>query len=244
MHLAARRALLAAVAGLATGCVGADSVPPAETGSDCPADVVVGDTSLPPELEPIIILPDGTWDAVADGDTVALHTPLQGGKVILAGALVSNVLLQDCGRLRIGALLRDPTDPDERAVKNEERHVRYAPMADRPGWAAPVEINDERNMAPNLEACGFGAYPRDVANCQWILDVRLEDSATEDVLAEQRRSIIPTCPADDPGDPGVAQELEQALCECQCAANYEAGRCDESDLATYVPPDPVCEPAP
>ena len=231
------------IAILAFACTGNEQVQDsADSGAaDCPADTVVGDTTLAPEIEPIVVLSDGTYVPVVDGDSIALHTPLQGGKVILAGALVSNIKLEDCARLRIGALLRDPSDPDERAVKNEERHVRYAPMPDRPGWAAPVAIDDERNMAPNLETCGFNAYPRDVADCDWILDIRLEDSATEEVLASVRRAITPVCPADDPGDPGVPAELEQALCDCQCDANYEAGRCDADDLEDYVPPEPVCE---
>jgi hypothetical protein len=230
------------VLGLLVACSGKDSETTTlgDTSPACATDEFVGDPEAAPTIEPIIVLPDASWVALSDGDSVDLHTPLQGGKVILAGALVSNVAL-DCGRLRVGALLRDPTDPDERVVKNEERHVRYAEMADRPGWAEPVVINDERNMAPNLEACGFTSYPRDVAGCAWIVEVRIEDSATEEVLASERRSVTPTCPTDDPGDPGVSEELEQALCECQCAAAYEAGRCDAADLPTWVAPDPVCE---
>lgn len=201
----------------------------------------VGERGAPIGMEPVAVLPDGSLVPIDDGDELPLHTPLQGGKVVLAGALLANVELVDCGRLRIGALLRDPTDPDERAVKNEERHVRYAEMPDRPGWAMPVLVSDERNMSPNLEACGFTAYPRDVDGCSWILEVRLEDTHTEEILASVRRDVVPVCPADDPGDPGVPRELEQVFCQCQCAADYQSGRCDLDDLDGFVDPAPACE---
>ncbi len=243
-----RLGVLAAVASCGGTC---EAPPPSDAGpadsgpdsglTDCPDAGFLGDPDSPPDLEIIAVQPDGSFVPILDGDEVGLHTPFQGGKVILAGALLTNVELVDCGRLRVGALLRDPTQPGEPAVYNEERHVRYEPMPDRPGWAVPRLINDERNMAPNLESCGLDPYPRDTDGCEWILEVRLEDSRTREILASERLRIMPICPEDDPGDTDVPPELELEQCTCQCAANYTGGRCDKADLPKWIDPPLDCE---
>lgn len=238
MHLTSLVALFAGC-----GCE-TDKPPPGDPdgGTTCPDASFLGDPELPPQVEPIAIQLDGTFVPIEDGDPIMLFTPLQGGQVILAGALLTNVALEDCGRLRIGALFRDPTDPLETAFKNAEATVRYRPMEGRPGWAEPILVNDRRNMAPNLEVCGFGAYPRDSDACEWILDVRFEDARTEDVLATERRRIVPTCPEDDPGEPeGIAPEIELENCQCQCTANYAKGRCTPESVAAWVDPSDQCE---
>ncbi len=231
-----------AAACLATmGC--SEPSPAADAGADECGELpaFVGSSVQPPDLEIIAVQPDGSFVPILDGDEVAIRTPLDGGKVMLVGALVTNVSLADCGRLRIGALLRDPTDPEERVAYNEERHVRYEPMADRPFWAMPMPIYDVRNMGPNLETCGFSPYPRDVDGCEWILELRLEDTRTEDILVSERVRVTPVCLEDDPGAPSVAPELELALCQCQCAANYEPGRCDTGSLPDWIDPPLDCE---
>jgi hypothetical protein len=210
--------------------------------ADCADAGFVGDPGSPPDLEIIAIRPDGSFETVRDGGELDLFTPVQGGKVILAGALLTNVELSDCGRLRIGASLRDPTDPDERTAFNAEATVRYEPLSTRPGWAVPILVNDRRNMAPNLESCGFHPYARDTDGCAWILEVRLLDTRTEEIRIEERVNVTPICPEDDPGVPeGVPPELELELCTCQCAADYEKGRCDTDTLSEWIDPPLDCE---
>ena len=56
-----------------------------------------------------------------------------------------------------------------------------------------------------------------------------------------RRTITVVCPEDDPGAPPVTSALELPLCQCQCAANDEAGRCDSADLPAWVDPPLTCD---
>ena len=202
--------------------------------SPCPADAgMLGSPDAAPEIELVEIAFGGGETPVAEGATLSLFTPPQGGKIALVGARVTNMV--GCGAHLTGRL-RDPTREGEPVVAREGRTVRFEPMADREGWGEVPTGDDEHTAlaaGANIPAC-FNYEARDMDGCDWILHVTVEDR--DGRSAEARFPVRLTCLDEDPGldDPD-----ETEICECECAAHYDLRDCN--DLEPWRDAPPVCE---
>jgi hypothetical protein len=111
----------------------------------------------------------------------------------------------------------------------------YEEIPERPGWGAP-----QTTWGPGLDRGAMLWCPydtdRDMYGCEWTLDVTVEDGTGRS--AEKRVTVVPDCPVDDPGASYVPPEDEQAVCRCECAANYDSRDCN--DLDPYRDRAPVC----
>lgn len=159
----------------------------------------VGDPAAPIELLPIAGGPvDGV--ALADGATVRLTVPPQGGIILLVGVRARNV---DGCMLQLTAALRDTIS--DQIIGIESRPAQLRVGAD--GWGIPVE-SQLFSMA-NLAVCPATAASRDVFDQPWRLELQVDDRGR---TASTAVTIFPEC-----GD--------DASCRCQCAAGAQPGQC-------------------
>jgi len=223
-----------ALALAAAACDGDDDDPDGGTPDPCATgDTFIGDPSGEPAIEVGEIAYDGTFRPIAEGATVSLFTPPQGGKIVLVGAHMTN--MEGCGAV-LTARLRDPTAEGEPVAVHEGRTVRFVELEDRPGWAeVPTGPNAFTVLAAgaNLPAC-HNYEDRDMDGCSWILDVTVEDRDGRSARATFPVDV--TCPEDDPG---AEREDERLECECECAARFDERDCQ--DLTAWQDVPAVCE---
>ena len=218
---------------LAVGCE--ERTGPADAGPPpCPPDAgFFGSPDAEPEIEIGEISFGGDWTPIEEGSTLSLFTPPQGGKITLVGAHVTNMV--GCGAHLTGRL-RDPTREGEPVVAREGRIVRFEPIPGREDWGEVPTGEDERTAlaaGANLPAC-FNYEARDMDGCDWILHVTVEDR--DGRSAEVRLPVALTCLDEDPG---LEDDYEREICECECAAYYDRRDCNDLPAWTSVPP--VCE---
>lgn len=170
---------------------------------DAPSSCPIGDRTQPIEIVPV------HWQVgrseiedLADGSSVDLIRPIQGGKVIYVGVRARNV---DGCNLQLTAALRDPMT--QQVIALEQRPVRLVDRGD--GWGRPDSAFDH---LANVPACPTAAAARDVFNSRWTLELRLEEPGGR--MAETSLDVTPGC--------RVAAELEE--CYCECDSDYELGR--------------------
>jgi hypothetical protein len=168
---------------------------------------------IPAELD--VSGPSGiaTLRPIADGDTLHLTQPVQGGFVLYVGALGRNLSTRSASLL--GELRRSQAGDG-------------TPL-EEPGG---VMYSDERSVKIELSTLGMQAVlpdPNEVANvpaCPNPLDVDVVDNPLYLVLtykdaagrsARAVRSVIPRCMQ-------TSAELRNS-CVCQCLAGYTTTRC-------------------
>jgi hypothetical protein len=159
----------------------------------------VGDPALPPEA--VLIVTDGlsnTTVDVAEGDTVPLVRPPQGGQVTYAAARVRN--LSTCG-LQFRGRYRNPDNGFEIAFDQRSANV----IIDSDGWARPdaSELSEFANIPP----CPDYDPARDVHGTPTVLEMTVRDADQRSVTV--MHTVVPTCV------PGDAQA--EALCVCECS---------------------------
>lgn len=207
------------------GCGDPQKPPPS-----CPPDAgFIGDPEAAPDIEVgEFHHSDGEFrPIVADGEALTLYTPPQGGKIVLVGALVQNMV--PCNVI-VTSRLRHPTAEGEPVAVREGREIKYEPIDGRDGWGAPRTVaEDPLDLAPNVPAC-FNYADRDMYGCEWILEVSAED--LDGRYVEKRFRVVPQCLEGDPN-------AEPGICECECAASYVDGRCDDPE--SWIDREPVCE---
>lgn len=161
---------------------------------------------------------DGELAALADGASLPVLTPPQGGKVVFVGVRVRNVDL--CGATVQGAL-RDPCSG--RVIGIERRPVAWRIADD--GFAEPrqpVELSDYAN----IPACPNVAIDHDLDGHPAQLEVRLYEASPR--VTERVIEVIPTC----------ADDLDPSYCRCECDSDYDLGGDCPADPDGGVPSCP------
>jgi hypothetical protein len=185
------------VHGGALGCTFSPSAPPCTGG-------FLGDPSLAPQLQILVVKPDDSVVPAVDGGSVALMAPPQGGFVIYAGVRAKNV--DRCGLQLTGAL----RDPVTNQVRPEMRTIDLTPTSDGWGVSSTGPANLNLSNFSNLPACPNNWSTADVFGQSYELEVAIEDKGGRS--ASQTLVVTPYC------DPAAT-----ALCMCRCAAGYVLG---------------------
>jgi hypothetical protein len=166
----------------------------------------VGDPASPIELVPGAS-EGGEFVELHDGDALPLVTPPQGGHVSFVGARARNI---DPCHVHISATLRSLTTA--LIVTEESRDISMTPEPD--GWAEPnlVDISSVANvpMCPDY-------HDEAIVDTEYGLEVRLVDSRGASFGGTVDRNVVPRCLEDD--------AYRNALCRCECRANYTLGSC-------------------
>ena len=176
----------------------------------CAGGVAVGDLDAGVEME-IVVQAGCAATPVADGGTIPLIEPPQGGKVIIAGARVRNIMNK---RVRVSGWLRDTDSPNVFGLVIQTVLLDV----DGEGWLIPRNPASIDNYA-NIAACPSQGLPRDVHDQPWRLGIRVEDCGGR--MAEKEILVTPTCAVTDPASciPEVT-----IPCDCQCDMSY-SGSC-------------------
>jgi hypothetical protein len=165
----------------------------------------IGDPSLPPEA--IIVVTDGVSQQlidVADGDSVPLSRPPQGGWVTYAAVRVRN--MNRCA-VQFRGSYRDPTSGNELAFDGRGANL----IVGSDGWGRPdvAQLSSLANIAP----CPDNDMTRDFQGNPAILQIVVQDQHAHQLTLQKR--VIPTCTAIDPA--------MRALCVCECNRSPPAG---------------------
>lgn len=202
----------------ATGCA-ADPQPPVDAGdagaggSPDAGDAgphhctfgFLGDPTKDPELELIALGADGVSSPIKDGDTIALIFPIQGGRVIFAGARATN--LAACG-VQLAGAVRDLTSMQ---VRIDSRTVNLRPTGD--GWG--VSDDDDQSSFANVPLCPNQWSDTDVFATEYQLIITLTD--------RDQRTVTKTAKV----KPACAEPDHAAECFCTCQGGYVLGqKCD------------------
>jgi hypothetical protein len=166
----------------------------------------VGDPAAPIELYPGVAQ-KGEFVELHDGDALPLVAPPQGGHVSFVAARATNV---DPCRVQITATLRSPRSM--RIITEESRTIALRPLPT--GWAEP-NLTDISSVA-NVPMCP-DYHDESIVDTDYTLDVRLSDGRGSALSGMALRAVVPRC-------------LEEftylnALCRCECRANYTLGSC-------------------
>lgn len=161
----------------------------------------LGDKTQPPQIELLYWATDGASHPVVDGGQVPLLLPLQGGRVIYAGARVTNV--DPCGAVISGSL----RDLDNNQVRLDARTINLTPQAD--GWGE-TSASDLSAFA-NIPACPNEWSAKSLFDAGYTLEVKVRDKSG--ITASAQATVHPTC-----AEPG-----NEAECRCICKAGYKLG---------------------
>jgi hypothetical protein len=166
----------------------------------------VGDSSVAVEVLPGISQ-GGRFVELRDGDPLPLVTPPQGGHVSFVATRARNV---DPCHARISATLRSPRSGQ--IAQQESRDISLMPTPD--GWAEP-NLGDISSVA-NVPLCpDYGVEP--IVDAAYALELGLVDTRGASLGGTVVRTVVPSCLQTDPFD--------NALCRCECKANYMLGGC-------------------
>jgi hypothetical protein len=142
-----------------------------------------------------------------DQDDVRLVNAPQGGHVLHIAARIEAVRTK---RVEIRAQLRHP---DTGAIEAEEaRTINVVETAPGAFESKPGSISDVAHIpvCPN-----YGT--RDVLDQEWLLDVTVTELPDRTGVGSTEVRVTPRCNHSD--------AKIQALCQCECAADYVLGKC-------------------
>jgi hypothetical protein len=166
----------------------------------------VGDTAAPIELVPGAS-EGGQFIELHDGDGLPLVTPPQGGHVSFVAARARNI---DPFRVHISATLR--SSRTTLIIAEESRDITLTPQPD--GWAQPNSA--DISSAANVPLCP-DYHDESIVDTDHTLEVRLVDMRGPTLGGMAVRTVVPRCLESDP--------YRNALCRCECRANYTLGSC-------------------
>jgi hypothetical protein len=195
-----RAAALATLLALGNACSSPDP-PVADAGPDGCTLGFLGDPAGAPEMELVALGPDGKVETIADGASVPLMFPPQGGRVVFAGVRVRNV---NACQARLAGALRDLST---QAVRIDNRTVNLTPESG--GWGGSV--GTDISTFANIAACPNQWASQDIYDHEFELVVTLTDKDKRKVTRTVR--VTPRC-----SEPG-----REAECLCMCRLGYKLG---------------------
>jgi hypothetical protein len=185
------------VAALACGaCTGEEPTEP----ENC--EIFGGDEGAPIEIVPGVRLDDGSFLPLAEGDTVDLIRPIQGGHVIFASARARNLCLDG---VTLSAKLFD--GDQIRVPLTAISQVGFLTDADDTAWSIPDMAVNTSNT-PNLNACP-NASDADIVGRSHRLEVKVDDMHDHAITVSVE--VVPSC--------NQADVECQMLCDCECSDN-------------------------
>ena len=191
----------------APGC-GPETNPPVDAGTDARTGCMrpfIGDETKEIEIEIIALRPDYSSVPVAEGDSVALLFPPQGGRVIFAGVRARNV--DPCSAQLTGAV----RDLDTKQVRVDSRTINLEATDD--GWGRSVD-SDIASFA-NVPMCPNSWSKPNIYGTKYELELTLTDRAKR--KGTKKVGVIPAC----------AEPENAAECACICKGGYVLGEmCD------------------
>lgn len=170
----------------------------------------LGDPAREPELELISLRADYSSTSIADGSSVALMFPPQGGRVIFAGVRATNV---DACEVTLGGSLRDPQNDK---ICFDERTVNLEPSGD--GWGASVD--SDISTFSNIPVCPNQWSASNAFESEYDLTVKLRDKG--DRVIEKTVRVVPFC----------AEPENEEQCRCICKQGYVLGETCEPSAST------------
>lgn len=169
--------------------------------------------------DPIVVTPamfvaeDTPLDPIDEGEAIPLSLPPQGGHVLWVGAYITNLRTDT---IELKTRLRDPETGA--LVAEEGRTVVVRPVEGKPGVFQP----DIRTVSQvtHVPVCpDYDAKP--IAETPYLMEVSVRELYVEPQrTAQGTRTVTPTCKLGDPAG--------QALCACECEANYTLGKCKDA----------------
>ncbi|MCC6557575.1 MAG: hypothetical protein IT372_31875 [Polyangiaceae bacterium] len=194
---ALRLAAACLAASALAGCP--DDPEPTPPPDACP--LFLGDPELDLEVEILVRGASSLVAQVADGDTVDIIKPPQGGRVIFAGVRATNVCATGA-RLR-GSLRDGPAGQ----LMLDGRTVNLEPQDD--GWGTSVDT--DISTFSNVPVCPNGWSTRDIYDQDYLLTVTLTDR--DERTGSKTVTVRPVC--------GEAEVVDECLCICK--AGYVLG---------------------
>jgi hypothetical protein len=161
----------------------------------------LGDATKPIELELQSLDPSKVAHDLADGGSVAMIVPPQGGWVIFVGARATNI--DPCAVQLSGVL----TDPESKQVRIDERTTNLKPTGD--GWGGPID--GDISTVSNIPVCPNQWASADLFGNPFELTVTLSDR--HERSASKTIKVVPEC----------AEPHFKASCSCQCQKDYILG---------------------
>jgi hypothetical protein len=156
-----------------------------------------GDRDASAMLEIVHLDRDSNIVATLPNAEVPLHTPEQGGWILLLGARATNI---DGCQLELTTSSRDVGG--DSVIKLDQRPARLKDDGD--GWA----ISSASTLG-NLGVCREATAGRDRDGQPLVVTVAIED--LDGRRASREMTVVPVCPDDDP------------RCACECARDYVLG---------------------
>ena len=199
MHVSARRAASLLAAAPLVACA------PAPAADPCPGGLL-GEGGAP-DFDMLVVAPDYSVHALADGDAVSMMLPPQGGRVVFVGVRATNVCPE---ALQLTGALRDPSTQQ---VRVDSRTTNLQPQPDGWGVSAPVGTIISTQIADfsNVPVCPNQWASTDVFGHVFGLEVTIQDKTGRSLT--KKIQVTPTC-----GEPANA-----AQCMCICMGGYMLG---------------------
>lgn len=166
----------------------------------------LGDPSLPIEMEPVFMAPDESVQPLADGATVPLVFPPQGGRVIFIGVRATN--LSPCGAKLTGAA-RDLTTGQ---IRFDARPLNLAVGPDGKGGSIAGDLSSFSNVpiCPNQWA-STNAFDETFG-----IEIQLQDRDGKKAEITLQAKLSCAEPANEEG------------CKCICKEGYTTDQiCNE-----------------
>jgi hypothetical protein len=164
----------------------------------------LGDASSPADFEITAVSPDYVTEPLADGGTISLMQPPQGGQVLFVGVRATNV--DSCG-LALTSALRDEATQQ---VRFDMRTINLIAADDGWGVTGPIGGNVTglvSNFA-NVPVCANEWSSTDVNGHVYGLEVTLTDRSGRTLV--RKIQVTPEC----------NEPLSAVNCACICRAGY------------------------
>ncbi len=202
--LAPALVLLGVAAGCGASGPGTSDAGP-EAGPDAPIGCMLaflGDKTQDPELTVTVLGGAPPAEPVADGGTVPLTFPPQGGRLIFAGVRATNV--DPCG-VQLTGVLRDTATQQ---VRLDSRTINLLPTGD--GWGESDETDP--SSFSNIPVCPNEWSATNIDGTPYQLEMTVADRGGRTVTA--KLLVTPHC----------ADPAEAAQCLCICQGGYVLGQ--------------------
>jgi hypothetical protein len=175
-----------------------------DAGDGGPPEELLGDGGAP-DFDFLVIQADNTVTPVADGGTVALIKPVQGGRVIFAGVRATNV---DGNALQITGALRDLKTQQ---VRFDSRTIDLIPTGD--GWGVSGTLGGSSGISnfSNVAVCPNQWSSTNIFGTTYGLEITILDRRGRQLT--KAIQVTPEC----------AEPMNEAECLCMCKGGYVLG---------------------